>query len=184
MDKAIITMIENLEKNSGKSLQEWINILEKENLRKHGEMIKFLKDKHKLTHGFANLIAHKMKGSDSESIENKDELIDKQYNGKEHFRPIYDELISIIKTFGDDIEISPKNTYVSIRRKKQFAIFQPATKSRFEIGINLKGFEIEGKLEAVKSASAMCSHKINISDIAGIDIEVINWLKKAYENAS
>jgi len=29
----------------------------------------------------------------------------------------------------------------------------------------------------------MCSHKINVADINGIDSEVIDWLKKAYENA-
>jgi predicted transport protein len=115
---------------------------------KHGEIIKFLKDTHGLTHGFANLIAHKAKGSDAGSAENQDDLITKQYQGKEHFKPIYDKLISEIQTYGKDIEIAPKNTYVSLRRKKQFTILNPATKTCFEIGINLKGQEPKGKLEA------------------------------------
>ncbi|MDB5205529.1 MAG: hypothetical protein JWR72_604 [Flavisolibacter sp.] len=183
MDKGTQTMIDNLQKNTGKTLEQWINIVNKEKLLKHGEIIKFLKDQHALTHGFANLIAHKTKGSDAGSAENQDDLIVKQYEGKEHFKPLYDKLISEIQKFGNDFEIAPKNAYVSLRRKKQFAILQPATKTRFEIGFNLKGQDSKGKLEGISSANAMCSHKINLADIKDIDKEVIEWLKAAYDNA-
>jgi predicted transport protein len=182
MDKATETMIGNLHKNTGKTLEQWTEIVNSQKFAKHGEIIKFLKDTHGLTHGFANLIAHKAKGSDAGSAENQDDLITKQYQGKEHFKPIYDKLISEIQTYGKDIEIAPKNTYVSLRRKKQFAILNPATKTRFEIGINLKGQEPKGKLEAEKPNS-MCSHKIKIAEIKDIDKEVFEWIKTAYENA-
>ncbi len=56
MDKGTQTMIENLYKNTGKTLEQWIDIIKKESLAKHGEMLKFLKEKHLLSHGFANLI--------------------------------------------------------------------------------------------------------------------------------
>ena len=183
MDKATQTMIDNLHKNTGKSLEQWISILKKENFAKHGEAMKFLKETHNLTHGFANLIAHKDKGSDADSAENIDDLVEKQYIGKEHFKPLYDRLLNEIKKFGNDIEIAPKNAYVSLRRKKQFALLQPATKTRFEIGIILKGQEPKGRLEAINSANAMCSHKINLSDISDIDMEIIGWLKLAYDRA-
>lgn len=182
MDKSTQTMIENLHKNTGKNLEQWIDIVNPQNFAKHGEIIKFLNVTHGLTHGFANLIAHKAKASDASSADNQDDLITKQYQGKEHFKPIYDKLISEIQTYGKDIEIAPKNTYVSLRRKKQFAILNPATKTRFEIGINLKGQEPKGKLEAEKPNS-MCSHKIRIEDIKDIDKEVFEWIKTAYENA-
>lgn len=182
MDKATQTMIENLHKNTGKTLAQWIDIVKQQNFSKHGEVIKFLKDKHQFTHGFANLVAHKANETDAGSANNQDDLITKQYKGKEQFKTIYDKLISEIQTFGKDIEIAPKNTYVSLRRKKQFAILNPATKTRFEIGINLKGQEPKGKLEAEKPNS-MCSHKINVSKINDIDQEVIDWIKLAYNNA-
>lgn len=183
MDKATLTMIENLHKNTGKTLEQWTDIVKQENYSKHGEVIKFLKDKHGLTHGYANLIAHKAYGTDSGSAENKNDLIELQYKGKEHFKPLYDKLMSEIQMFGEDYEIAPKNTYVSLRRKKQFATLQPATRTRFEIGINLKGQEPKGKLEAIKTPNAMCSHRINLSEIGDIDKEVIGWLKAAYDNA-
>ena len=183
MDKAMQTMIENLQMNTGKTLEQWTNIVKKENFAKHGEVIKYLKDNYGLTHGFANLIAHKAKGSDADSTENKNDLIEMQYKGKEHFKPLYDKLLHEIQVFGGDFEIAPKNAYVSLRRKKQFAILQPATKTRFEIGIILKGQESKGKLEAINTPNAMCSHRINLADIKDIDKEVIGWLKKAYDNA-
>lgn len=183
MDKATQTMIENLHKNTGKTLEQWIEIIKKENFKSHGETITFLKNTHNLTYGFANLIAHKAKGSDADSAENKDDLIGKQYKGKEHFKPLYDKLLDEIRMFGGDFEIAPKNAYVSLRRKKQFAILQPVTKTRFEIGINLKGQIPKGKLEAINSPNAMCSHRINLADIKDIDREIISWLKMAFDNA-
>ncbi len=183
MDKGTQTMIDNLQKNTGKTLEQWIEIVNKQKNLKHGEIIKFLKEQHSLTHGFANLIAHKAKGTDAGSASNEDDLITKQYQGKENLKPLYDKLIVEIQKFGKDVEIAPKNAYVSLRRKKQFAILQPATKTRFEIGINLKGEAQKGKLEAINSANAMCSHKINLTDIKDIDAEVIQWLKTAYDKA-
>lgn len=182
MDKATQTMIDNLQKKTGKSLEQWIAIVKSQNFVKHGEIVKFLKEQHELTHGFANLVVHKANESDAGSAENLNDLIAKQYQGKEHFKPIYDKLISEIQAFGNDIEIAPKNSYVSLRRKKQFTTLNPATKTRFEIGINLKGQEPQGKLEAEKPNS-MCSHKINLTDLKDIDKEVIEWIKTAYDNA-
>lgn len=182
MDKATRTMIDNLHKNTGKSLEQWIEIVKSQNFAKHGEIIKFLKEQHEFTHGFANLVAHKANESDAGSADNQNDLITKQYQGKEHFKPFYEKLISEIQTFGNDIEIAPKNAYVSLRRKKQFATLNPATKTRFEIGINLKRQEPKGKLELEKP-NAMCSHKINLADIKDIDKEVLEWIKIAYDNA-
>ncbi len=145
-------------------------------------MLKFLKGEHGLTHGFANLVAHKAKASDAGSVENKDDLIVSQYKGKEQFTPIYEHLMAEIKALGDDVEVAPKKAYVSLRRKKQFATLKPATKTRFEVGINLKGQEPEGKLIAEKPNS-MCSHRINLTSLDDVDEEVLNWIKAAYEHA-
>jgi hypothetical protein len=109
MDKGTETMISNLHKNTGKTIDEWIAVVKKESIVKHGEIISFLKEKHGFTHGYANLVAHRLNGSDAGSVEDKDDLIEKQYHGKEHFRPVYDKLMSEILKFGSDIEVAPKN---------------------------------------------------------------------------
>ncbi|MEJ8758277.1 DUF5655 domain-containing protein [Pontibacter sp. H259] len=183
MDQAEKTMMDNLHKNTGKTLAEWIEIVKAKNFAKHGAIMKFLKEEHSFTHGFANMVALKARAADAGSVENKDELIEKQYKGKEHFKPMYNALLAEIKKFGNDVEVSPKNAYVSLRRKKQFAILQPATKTRFEIGLNMKGQEASGVLETIDKANAMCSHKINVTSQEEITPEVINWIKTAYTQA-
>jgi len=183
MDKATQTMINNLHKNTGRPLEEWIKIVKARNFAKHGEIISFLKGEFALAHGFANLIALKAREADAGSAAGSEDLIKKQYTGKEYFKPLFDKLMYEILKFGDDIVIAPKNAYVSLRRKKQFAILQPATKTRFEIGLNLKGQASDGILEAITTPNAMCSHRINITSEAGINETLIHWLKEAYNNA-
>lgn len=183
MEKAGNSMIENLAKNTGKSLDEWIEIIKAKGFTKHGEMMKFLKSEQGLTHGFANMIALKTRKADAGSAENTDDLITAQYKGKEQLKPIFDMLMKEIKAFGSDVEIAPKKAYVSLRRKKQFVLLKPATKTRFEIGLNIKGQENEGKLNKITKANSMCSHQININSEELPDKEVLNWLKAAYEQA-
>ena len=183
MDKAEQTMYDNIAKKTGKTVDEWINIVQQQKLQKHGEMMKFLKEEHGFTHGYANMVAIKVTGTDARAVENKDELIDKQYKGKEHFKPLYQKLMIQIKSFGTDVEVAPKNAYVSLRRKKQFATLQPSSKTRFEIGINLKGEAGDEVLKPITSANAMCSHKIELTSEADLSTNVLNWIKKAYDKA-
>jgi hypothetical protein len=183
MDEAVKNMIENLAKNTGKSLEEWLPIVQQSAFSKHGELVNFLKKEYNIGHGFANMIVHKAKGSDAGSAENADDLISKQYEGKESLKAIYAHLISAIYAFGPDVEFSPKNAYVSVRRKKQFALIQPSTKTRLDIGINLKNVEPTDKLEKSGSFNAMCSHRVRIEHIGDVDSNVIDWLKIAYDNA-
>lgn len=177
------TMIKNLEEKTGKKFTEWIKLVKKSKLVKHGEIIKMLKEEHGFTHGYANLVAHKAKESDAGSVTNTDDLVAAQYKGKEELKPFYTKLIKSITAFGKDVELAPKKAYVSIRAKKQFALIQPSTKTRLDVGINLKRTPPSGKLEASGSFNAMCSHRVRIENENDIDKALINWLKEAYEQA-
>ena len=57
LDKAYATQIANIEKNTGKKLDEWIAIVNKSGLEKHGDLVSLLKEKHGFTHGNANMVA-------------------------------------------------------------------------------------------------------------------------------
>jgi hypothetical protein len=91
--------------------------------------------------------------------------------------------VAAVEAFGDDIELAPKKAYVSLRRAKQFGIVQPSTKTRVDVGINLKGVDPGGRLEASGSFNAMVSHRVRVSDAAEVDDELIGWLRDAYEAA-
>lgn len=183
LDKAYQTQITNIENNTGKKLNEWIAIVNKSGFSKHGELVSFLKEKHGFTHGNANMLVHYAKQSHAAAAENSDDLIAEQYKGKEELKAWYDKLMTAINKFGKDVELSPKKAYVSLRRKKQFAIIQPSTKTRLDIGLNIKGVEASGNVEASGSWNAMCTHRIKVEDAKMINKELIEWIKKSYDQA-
>ncbi|NQY39631.1 MAG: DUF4287 domain-containing protein [Henriciella sp.] len=171
------TMIDNLPEKTGKSLEAWQSVVAASGAVKHGEIMKLLKGEHGVTHGFANLIAQKCIGNLDVS---DDDLVANQYKGKEVLKPIHDAIVAFVEGFGGELEIAPKKTSVSLRRKKQFALIQPSTKTRIDLGINLKGFEPQGRLEA---KTGMCTHKIKLTDLAEFDAEVKAWLEQAFDRA-
>ena len=183
IDEATQSMIRNLEEKTGRSLDQWQKVVVGSKLAKHGEIVKYLKTEHGLTHGYANLVAHQALRSDASNFEG-DDLIAAQYAGaKAALRPIYDALIAKVEGFGKDVEIAPKKAYVSLRRKKQFACLQPSTATRFDVGINLKGVAPAGRLEASGSFNAMVSHRVRVHEVKEVDDELIGWLRQAYDQA-
>jgi hypothetical protein len=177
-------MIAGLRDKTGKSLDEWLKVLRASKLSKHKEFVTLLKTEHGVTHGFANMIALQALQSDSQTTDDKEGLVDAQYAGaKAELRPIYDKLLAAIHKFGNDVEVSPKKAYVSVRRNKQFAIIQPSTATRVDVGINLKGVEPAGRLEPSGSFNAMVSHRVRLLKPSDVDAELLAWLKKAYEAA-
>src|SRR3954465_6119151 len=80
-EEMLESMVQNLKKTTGKSLDEWIKITKPAKLAKHGEIVTMLKIKHGIGHGYANLIAHKTLGSDAGSAESTDDLVQAQYAG-------------------------------------------------------------------------------------------------------
>jgi len=176
-------MIANMKEKTGKTMPQWIKIAKASKLEKHGQILKHLKTDHGMTHGFANLVAHKTLKSDAGSSDSGD-LVSAQYAGaKGDLRPIYDALMAKINKFGKDVEIAPKKAYVSLRRNKQFALIQPSTKTRVDVGINLKGEGTTTRLEASGSFNAMCSHRVRLSSTKDINRELIGWLKQAYDRS-
>lgn len=170
------SMIDNLPEKTGKTLPDWLKITKSCGLEKHGQIVGMLKADYGITHGFANLIAAKT----LETGEDID-LVAAQYSGaKARLKPIYDALVEYVKTLGTDVEIAPKKASVSLRRKKQFALITPATKTRIDLGISLKGEPAVGRL---LTGNAMCSHKVRLETVAEFDSDVKDWLKLAYTRA-
>ena len=177
------SMIANLKEKTGKTLPQWLKVTKAAKLEKHGQIVKMLKSDHGVTHGFANLIAHKTLAADAPAGSNNDSaLVDSQYAGpKSELRPIYDAVVAAVQKFGKDVEIAPKKAYVSLRRNKQFALIQPSTKTRVDLGINLAGTEPTGRLEKSGSFNAMVSHRVRLENKKDFNAEVKKWLKAAYD---
>jgi len=184
-DEALQSMISNLAKKTGKPLGDWVRLAKKSGLQKHGEIVAMLKKDHGLGHGYANLVAHQALGSDAMSAaKGGTDLVAEQYKGpKAALRPVYDALVKKVAALGKDVELAPKKAYVSLRRSKQFALIQPSTATRLDVGLNLKGTAAKGRLEASGSFNAMCSHRVRLESVKDVDAELVGWLKQAYDKA-
>lgn len=185
VDKALATQIENIQKKTGKTLAQLEAVLKKSGLSKHGELRDMFKRDLGLGHGDANTLVHtllKSHGTAAADGKATGDVIDEIYTGpKAALRPIHDRLMKSINGFGE-FEIAPKKGYISLRRKKQFAMIGPATNSRVELGINLKELAEDPRITVMPPAS-MCQYKVKLTDAAQVDADVIGWVKQAYDNA-
>lgn len=179
MDKALKSMIENMPEKTGKSLEEWFRILKGQAFSKHSEAVKYLKIEHQVTHGFANTIVSLFRDQNTPEVD----LVSEQYKAKESLKPIYDELISFVGSLGKDVTISPKKSSVSIIRKRQFVLIKPATKSRIDLGFKLKDTPTTERLENSGPFGTMCTHRVQLTEVADIDTELKSWIKEAYEQS-
>ena len=187
MDKAVATQPANIEKKTGKTIAQLTDAIRKSGKTKHGEIRTWLKETYGMGHGDANTLTHVALQSDGESAAkaaglSTDEVLDGIYTGKKaHMRPIHDKLMSAIEGFGE-LEIAPKKGYLSLRRKKQFAMLGPKTNERFELGINLKD-EVSHPLVKPVPPGGMCQYIAALSSEKDVDAKLIAIVKKAYEAA-
>jgi len=178
----LANMIANLTAKTGKSLEEWMALAKGSGQAKHGALVSWLKSEHGLGHGYANLVAHKTFASDAGSSDDAD-LMEAMFAGpKAAMKPAYDRVAGIVSGL-EGAQFAPKKGYVSFRRSKQFGLAQPSTKDRLDLGLNLKGVEPSGRLEASGSWNAMVTHRVRIASADEIDAEVEGWIRQAWEAA-
>jgi len=166
LDKAVETQLNNIQTKTGKTLDALTEMVQKSGLTKHGEIREMLQRELGLGHGDANTLVHFALQSDGTSAA---------------LRPIHDKLMAEIVQFGE-FEIAPKKGYVSLRRKKQFAMIGPGTNTRVEVGINAKGLASADRL-LEQPAGGMCNYKVKLTDAGEVDGELVAWIKQAYESA-
>jgi hypothetical protein len=168
---------DNLAAKTGRTLEQWYPILEATTLEKHSDLVSHLKSAHGISHGFANMIALGFRSRGLPA--GGDDLLAAQYAGpKESLRPIHDRLVEIARAFGDDVEIDPKKSGVYLRRHRLFAVIEPVSARRIQLGLQLKG---EAATQRLLTWGSMCSHKVNLATIDDIDAEVVGWMRRAYE---
>ncbi len=179
VDDATRSQARNIEKATGRSMDDWLALVKASGRERHTEILAWLKAEHGFSHGNANLVA--LMAKRGSALGGGDELVDAMYVGpKAPLRPFHDQVIDLARGFGSDVELAPKQAYVSLRSHRQFGTVGPGPGGRLEIGMNLRGTESAGRLEA---AGGMCTHRVRLSSPDELDAEVIGWLRQAYDQA-
>jgi hypothetical protein len=172
----------NIEAQTGKPVSGWVSLVREQRLEKHGAMVAWFKSEHGLSHLHANHVAKRaLEVAAPRSVE--DPAAHLFEGGKESLRPIYERLIASVAQLGSDVEIAPKKANVSVRRRRQFALVQPGTRTRIDLGLILKDRQPEGRLEPSGSFNAMFTHRVKLAWPDEIDTEVLTWLREAYDAA-
>jgi hypothetical protein len=187
VDKAIQTQLTNIQAKTGQTLEQLRAVLQQSGLTKHGEIRAMFQRDLGLGYGDANMLTRALLTTDAEGAAGDqaaapDNPADSLYTGaKAALRPIHDRLMAEIERLGV-FEIAPKKSYLSLRRKKQFAMIGPATNTRVEVGLNMKGVAATARLIEMPSGG-MCQYKVNLTDVADVDGELLAWITRAYEGA-
>ncbi len=183
VEKALQTQLNNIQAKTGKTLEQLFALIKSSGLVKHGEIRDMLKRDLGLGHGDANtLTVFALKAETESAPAAPDSAVNEIYTGpKAALRPIHDKLMAAIQQFGT-FEVSPKKTYLSLRRKKQFAMIGPATNTRVEVGINLKDVPATDRL-ILLPPGGMCQYKVKATDVSEVDQELLGWIRHAFDHA-
>ena len=182
IDKAVATQLKNLEARSGKTLAQLHALVKKSGLAKHGQVRDLLKKDLGMGHGDANLVATLYFKALEPAPSAGDDPLEAIYGGpKAALRPIHDKLMKAISRLGE-FEVAPKKTYVSLRRRKQFAMIGPGTKSRVDVGLNMKGVPATDRLVALPPGG-MCQYRVAVTDPKQVDAQLLGWIRQAWDAA-
>ena len=176
--------LDNIQAKTGKTPDDFKAMAAEKGLDKTAEIMAWLKSDFGLGHGHSMAIVHLIVHEDHIKATPEDKAGKLFSANKMKWRKSYDNIVAAITRFGADASASPGQTYINLLRDgKKFAIVQPSSAERLDIGIKLKGIEPSGRLEASGSWNTMVTHRVRITDAEQIDPELFEWLKKAYEAA-
>ncbi len=184
--------VAELKVKTGRSLEEWITLAAKEGPKEEKARRAWLKTKHNLGTNSAWWISERVDGKGTEEDSPEAYLntaavyVEEQYAGtKEKLRPIYDELLRLGKSLGEDVKACPCKTMVPLYREHVFAQIKPATNARIDLGFALarhKGKLPKRMIDTGGLAKKdRITHRIELKSVAEIDAEVKKWLRTAYE---
>ena len=188
---AVQTQLNNVQAKTGRTISQLHAAVADTGLAKHGEKRSWLMAQFKLGYGDANMVANFIGkplpdlGTGAPAappVAAAGDPLDAIYAGaKAPLRPLHDAVMAAVHALGD-FEAAPKKSYISLRRKKQFAMVGPATKDAVEIGLNAKDLPPHQRLKPQPPGS-MCQATTRIASVAEIDSALKAWLKRAYDAA-
>ncbi len=175
------TQLANIVASTGRSVDDWTEIVRASGVEKHGQIVAMLKGDHGLTHGNANLLARTVRDAMAGGPASTDELFAAQYGGgKAGLLPIHDAVAAITDGLGSDVERVVQKTGVSYRRARQFLLIQAPSSKRVQLGLNLP---VTPPADRVAETTGMCSHRVNVTSVDEVDDDLAGWIAESYDAA-
>jgi hypothetical protein len=181
VDAAVQSQIRNIEATYDKPLDHWFAVIDASGLAKHNQVVAMLKADHGLAHGAAHRVSLLSRQRHDTGVAQAPDPADAPYAGaKARLRPPHDALLAQVQALGP-FDIVPKKGYLSLRRRKQFAMVQPSTDSRIDLGLILPTTTPStGRLESAAKFNPLFTHRVRITAATDVDDELCGWLATAY----
>jgi hypothetical protein len=184
------TAIAKLPEKTGRSLDQWIALIKKSGPKGEAARRDWLKTTHKLGTNFAGWLAERAEGKSSELADPDqyfaaaERYVEEMFGGsKAALRPLYDGLLKLGFSIGQDVKACPCKTIVPLYRRHVFAQIKPTTRTRIDLGLALGNTRAPKRLidtGGFKKKDRI-THRIEITAPGDIDSEVTRWMKNAYE---
>jgi hypothetical protein len=188
---ATLTQLRNIQARTGKTIAELLAAVAASGLARHGERRSWLMEQYKLGYGDANTVAFfvdkplpDLSGAAPAALPAAQggDPLDALYSGaKAQLRPLHQLVMQAVAALGP-CEQAPKKAYISLRRKKQFAMLGPATKDRVELGLNVKDLPPHPRLKLMPPGG-MCQYSVRLGAADEVDDTLKGWLRAAYDAA-
>ncbi len=173
----------SMEQRTGRTIEEWVSLVNASGIDPLDQKAvrRWLKDEHGILQNSQWAIADAAARAAGWSPPSTEEYIDQQYSGpKASLRPIFDGVHEIVETFGDDIHMEGRSTYIPFVRRRQFTAVAAATRTRVDVGLRYIDAPTSELLVAAK-APGQATHKLSLTSVDEITDEVEKLLRIAYE---
>jgi len=191
-----VTMIQNviagMKAKTGRSLEEWIAFVKKEGPKSSEQRAAWLKAEHGMGTNYAWWIGERAEGKGGEDgdptsyLKSAAEYVEAMYAGpKAALRPIHEAVIKVGRGLGKDVKVCPCSTIVPLFRNHVFAQIKPATRTRIDLGLALKGAKEKLPARLIDTGGLKkndrITHRIGLTSAKEVDEEVKRWMRTAYE---
>lgn len=187
--RLVQSIIAGMKKKTGRSLEEWLTLVNQKGPAGEKERATWLKKEHGMGTNYAMWIAERSLGKGKEADNGEEYLlhakdnVEKMFSGpKQHLRIIYDEILKYALTMGPDVRVSPCSTIVPIYRKHVIAQIKPTTRTRIDLGLALKNAKVPKRLVNTGGLEKKdrITHRIELGKPEDFDSEARRWMKVAY----
>ena len=176
VEEGIQSQLRNIEKSYGQTIDALVAVVVESGLAKHGDVVAMLKQRYGMSHGAAHRVALVARARGEQPAS----------GATDHMGPgltdVYRRLLETVKALGPDIEDAPKKGYVSLRRRKQFAMLQPGARW-INVGLILPKHQTTARLEPAAKWNALFTHRVRVSAAAEVNSELEALLRAAYAAA-
>jgi hypothetical protein len=174
------TVVANCKAKTGQTLAQWVTRARKERLKDAKAARSWAR-----AQGLSVVYQSALLQALFPDANDDSAMLAAQYSGpKAALRPIFDRITAVAAELGDDVEVMPRRTQVTLSRTTSFAVVRAPTRDRIDVMLKLHGEKGTPRLVIVaKAGPSDPSHVVAIREESDVDDEVVAWLRRAYDRA-